>query len=152
MVTANVCSYEKAAMNVYSHGGIAALVVMRESEEVTLQINTAGDVYIPIFTTSIHFSDGMRLKALLAAASASAEARVVTIKIYSQVVAGNFLVIDTAGQLQEIGSTINADLRLVSWVAQYEVYLQRLDRQLSTGAYIVPLFQGNAYQKNFILD
>ena len=147
MVTANFCSYEKAALNVYSHGGIAALVVMRESEKVTLQINTAGDVYIPIFTTSIHFSDGMRLKALLAAASTSAVARVVTIKIYSQVVSGNFLVIDAAGQLQEIGSTINADLRLASWAAQYEVYLQRLDRQLYTGAYIVPLFQGNAYKK-----
>ena len=142
IVTANSCSYEQAALNVYSNGGIAALVVMRESEEVTLQVNTAGEVYIPIFTTSIHFSDGMRVKALLADSSSSSLNSAIAIKAYSQVVSGNFLVIDAEGQLQELGSTINADLRLASWASQYEVYLQRLDRQLSKGAYIVPLFQG----------
>lgn len=142
LITANSCTYEQAALNVYSNGGIAALVVMRENEEVTLQINAAGEVYIPIFTTSIHFADGMRVKTILADSSSSS-LKAVTIKTYSQVVSGNFLVIDAEGRLQELGSSINADLRLASWASQYEVYLQRLDRQLSKGAYVVPLFQGN---------
>ena len=140
LVTANTCSYVRAALNVYAHGGIAILLIMKQSEEVPIiQINTAGEVYVPIFVTSISYSDGLQLQQLLAATSSAAGIRV---QLYSQAVSGNFLVVDGNGQLQEMGSAVNADLRIASWAAQYEVYQQRLSRDLSEGAFVVPLFSG----------
>jgi len=136
VVTANSCSYEQAALNVFHRGGVAALVVMRESEETSVQINTAGEEYIPLFTTSIAFTDYLLLRGILLARNGT-----VSVQLYSQVVTGSFLVVDCEGQLQEMGSTVHADFRLASWAAQYEVYLQRLSKRLFEGSFVVPLFQ-----------
>jgi len=118
LVTANSCSYEQAALNVFQSGGIAALVVMRENQETSVQINAAGEVFIPLFTTSISYTDYLLLKNIILTTGNSST---VSLQLYSQAVTGSFLVVDCEGQLQELGSAVNADLRLASWAAQYEV-------------------------------
>jgi hypothetical protein len=106
---------------------------MDEDEPTSVQIGASGSYDVPLFTTSISYSDGMELIEILSEAS---EAYTI---VYSHLVSGYFMVIDTQGKLQQIGSTTNADMRIASWAAQYEVYLQNIADKMSESSYVLPV-------------
>lgn len=128
------CTYEKAAQNVGLAGGKAAIVVMNDSD-VSVQINRNANYELEIFVTSVSYEDGMKLKSILLGNSSE-----VFGSFFSETIPGNFLVIDTDGRLQELGSSINADLMIAAWATQYEVYLQQLELMLQKPAFVVPVF------------
>jgi hypothetical protein len=113
LVTAKNCTYEEAALAVYEAGGSVAVVIMRPGEDEVAQINSQGSVYIPIFTTSITFEDGSLLQSVLRQQQYS---RLIA-ELDSHVIPGIGFLIDTNGQLQELGNMRNADMRILSWAS-----------------------------------
>ena len=138
MVHAENCTYEYAVMQMQRRGAYGVIVVTRDGDIASPEVNEDGSEDINVFVTAISNVDGLRL--LKAIQNCSSYGYNATVMFTSIEVPGSLMVVDSRHRLQQVGGSSAATLMLASWAAQYEAYRHELYLNLSLPALVVPVF------------